>query len=183
MGEIYSHFCSKNINVFENTLAATFNEFVINELVKLTMLWPTGPWYLWTVYLPSRPVMAQETASIFTEANSNSSKLANLFFFVLKVILLNKKHCKSILIPVIWPFLHPTILQPFQGGSFVAILCLRFDHLSLSLCLGRCGSRMISEGVWWGGGGGFDLIKLSYLLYVFGQEGLSKQCRSRSDAA
>ena len=34
----YSHFCSKNINVFENTLATTVNEFVINKLVKLTML-------------------------------------------------------------------------------------------------------------------------------------------------
>ena len=32
-----SHF-SANINVFENTLAKTVNEFVINELVKLTML-------------------------------------------------------------------------------------------------------------------------------------------------
>ena len=31
-------FCSKNINVFENTLATTVNEFVINKLIKLTML-------------------------------------------------------------------------------------------------------------------------------------------------
>ena len=38
-----SHFCRKNINVSENTLAATFNEFVLNELVKLTILWTTGP--------------------------------------------------------------------------------------------------------------------------------------------
>ena len=29
---------------------------------------------------------------------------------------------------------------------------------------------------------GFDLIILPYLLYVFGQTGLSKQCRPRSDA-
>ena len=33
-----SQFCSKNINVFENTLATTVNEFVINKLVKLMML-------------------------------------------------------------------------------------------------------------------------------------------------
>ena len=33
----YSHFCS-NINVFENILATRVNEFVIKELVKLTML-------------------------------------------------------------------------------------------------------------------------------------------------
>ena len=39
----YSHFCSKNVNAFENTLAISDNEFVINELVKLTMLWTSGP--------------------------------------------------------------------------------------------------------------------------------------------
>ena len=31
-------FCSKNINVFENTSAARVNEFVINDIVKLAML-------------------------------------------------------------------------------------------------------------------------------------------------
>ena len=36
-------FAAKNINVFENTLATTVNKFVINEPVKLTMLWTTGP--------------------------------------------------------------------------------------------------------------------------------------------
>ena len=40
----YLHFCSKAINVFENALATTVYEFVINKLVKLTMLWTTGPW-------------------------------------------------------------------------------------------------------------------------------------------
>ena len=39
----YSHFCSKNINVLENTLAITVNGYVINKLVKLKMLWTTGP--------------------------------------------------------------------------------------------------------------------------------------------
>ena len=33
-----AHFAAKNINVFENTLAATVYEFVINELIKLTIL-------------------------------------------------------------------------------------------------------------------------------------------------
>ena len=45
----------------------------------------------------------------------------------------------------------------------------------------RVGSRMISKGG--GGGGEVDLIKLAYLLYVFGKTSLSKQCRPRSDAA
>ena len=40
----YSHFSSKNTNVFENTLTTIVNKFVINEFVKLTMLWTTGPW-------------------------------------------------------------------------------------------------------------------------------------------
>ena len=39
------------------------------------------------------------------------------------------------------------------------------------------GSMRISEG--WG----VNLIILPYLLYIFGQTGLSKQCRRRSDAA
>ena len=39
-------FLHKIINVFENTLATTVNEFVINELVKLMMLWTTGPWFI-----------------------------------------------------------------------------------------------------------------------------------------
>ena len=29
--------CSKNINVFENTLATTVTKFIIKELIKLTM--------------------------------------------------------------------------------------------------------------------------------------------------
>ena len=33
----------KNIDVFENTLATTVNEFIIYELIKLTTLWKTGP--------------------------------------------------------------------------------------------------------------------------------------------
>ena len=40
-----THFCSKNNNVFENMfIATTVKEFVINQLVKLTMLWTTGLW-------------------------------------------------------------------------------------------------------------------------------------------
>ena len=42
----YSHFCSKNIKVSKNTLVTTVNKFVINKLVKLTILWTTGPSYL-----------------------------------------------------------------------------------------------------------------------------------------
>ena len=34
-------FLQQNINVLENALAVTFN--VINMLVKLMWLWPTGP--------------------------------------------------------------------------------------------------------------------------------------------
>ena len=43
----YSHFCSQNINLFENILASTVNEFVINMLIKLTVLWTTRPSTFW----------------------------------------------------------------------------------------------------------------------------------------
>ena len=36
-------FAEKSINLFEYTLATTVNEFAINELMKLTMLWTIGP--------------------------------------------------------------------------------------------------------------------------------------------
>ena len=39
----YTYFCSKNISVFENTLATTVNEFVIYEFVKLKMLLTISP--------------------------------------------------------------------------------------------------------------------------------------------
>ena len=35
-------FLQQKINVFKNTLDKTVNKFVINELVKLMMLWTTG---------------------------------------------------------------------------------------------------------------------------------------------
>ena len=36
-------FWQQKNNVSENTLATTVKEFVINKLVKLTVLWTTGP--------------------------------------------------------------------------------------------------------------------------------------------
>ena len=36
-----THIFAEKINVFENTLVTTANEFVINELVKLMLLWTT----------------------------------------------------------------------------------------------------------------------------------------------
>ena len=45
-------FLQKNINNFENTLATTVNEFVINELIKLMMLWTTGPRWSRAIFLP-----------------------------------------------------------------------------------------------------------------------------------
>ena len=39
-------FLQQNINVFENTISTTVYEFVINKLVRLTMLSAIGPWIL-----------------------------------------------------------------------------------------------------------------------------------------
>ena len=36
------HILQQIINVFENTFATTVNEFVMNELVKITVLWKMG---------------------------------------------------------------------------------------------------------------------------------------------
>ena len=51
----YSHFCSKNINVFGNTLATICNKFVINGLVKLMLLWKTGPWSIFHGLMTLKP--------------------------------------------------------------------------------------------------------------------------------
>ena len=42
----YSHFFNKNICELDIVLTRTVNISTTNELVKLTMLWTTGPWSL-----------------------------------------------------------------------------------------------------------------------------------------
>ena len=42
----YSHFFNKNICELDIVLTRTVNILTTNELVKLTMLWTTGPWLL-----------------------------------------------------------------------------------------------------------------------------------------
>ena len=42
----YSHFFSKNTCELDIVLTRTVNILTTNELVKLTMLWTTGPWHL-----------------------------------------------------------------------------------------------------------------------------------------
>ena len=37
-------FAAKNNNVFESTLGTTVNDVIIDELVKLLMLWANDPW-------------------------------------------------------------------------------------------------------------------------------------------
>ena len=46
-------FSAKNIRILYIELAKTVNEMTLNELVKLTTLWTTGPWYP----LLSRPMI------------------------------------------------------------------------------------------------------------------------------
>ena len=38
-------FSAKNIRILYIKSAKTVNEMTLNELVKLTMLWTTGPWF------------------------------------------------------------------------------------------------------------------------------------------
>ena len=42
----YSHFSAKNIRILYIESAKTVNEMTLNEHVKLTTLWTTGPWTL-----------------------------------------------------------------------------------------------------------------------------------------
>ena len=42
----YSHFFSKNTCEFDIVLTRTVNILTTNELVKVTMLWTTGPWMI-----------------------------------------------------------------------------------------------------------------------------------------
>ena len=49
----YSHFFSKNTCEIDVVLTSTVNILTINELVKLTMLWTTGPWMFYFAYAHS----------------------------------------------------------------------------------------------------------------------------------
>ena len=44
IGKTYSHFFSKNTCEFDIVLTKTSNILTTTELIKLTMLWTTGPW-------------------------------------------------------------------------------------------------------------------------------------------
>ena len=59
----YSHFCSKNINVFEKTLATTVSKFVINKLVKLIYVIPPDHEIISMVILPFRCQIKEEKTS------------------------------------------------------------------------------------------------------------------------
>ena len=43
-------FSAKNIRILYIESAKTFNEMTLNELVKLTTLWTTGPWFCFLIF-------------------------------------------------------------------------------------------------------------------------------------
>ena len=45
--KLLTFFFSKNTCKLDTVLTRTVNVLTTNELVKLTMLWTTGPWLLW----------------------------------------------------------------------------------------------------------------------------------------
>ena len=49
--KLLTFFQQKNIRILYIESAKTVNEMTLNELVKLTMLWTTGPWILSSVFL------------------------------------------------------------------------------------------------------------------------------------
>ena len=113
------HFYSKNINVFENTLATTVNEFVINKRVKLTMLWTAGPRLI-------DPFFFVIIASTYW-SSSNESPQHNYAFVKKK----KKNQKKKDLTNIIWTSL--------DGYLFVVFLCVFFlvilKNLSTQFCL------------------------------------------------
>ena len=79
-----------------------------------------------------------------------------------------------------WIVTHPILLRKVSmscvmGNTHKTSNFFFFFFILQKITWIRGGSRMISQG--------FDLIKLPHLLYIFGQGGLSKQGRPRSDAA
>ena len=46
MQKLLTFFSAKNIRILYIESAKTVNEMTLNELVKLTMLWTTGPWLI-----------------------------------------------------------------------------------------------------------------------------------------
>ena len=49
MQKLLTFFQQKNIRILYIESAKTVNEMTLNELVKLTTLWTTGPWYQTTM--------------------------------------------------------------------------------------------------------------------------------------
>ena len=79
----YSHFCIKNISVFGYTLAATFNVFVINKLVKLMTLSITGPWKLNTLKPPQK-VASQQHPHPYNNPFSSQNAVLLLYLISLQ---------------------------------------------------------------------------------------------------
>ena len=51
--KLLTFFSAKHIRILCIETAKTVNEMTLNELVKLTTLWTTGPWSVWVISLIS----------------------------------------------------------------------------------------------------------------------------------
>ena len=56
--KLLTNFSAKNIRIVYIESAKTVNEMTLNELVKLTTLWTTGPWVLWLLQHPGQKTHA-----------------------------------------------------------------------------------------------------------------------------
>ena len=86
-------FFSKNIRILYIESAKTVSEMTLNELVKLTMLWTTGPWNIkvclkWNIvkYIPICKYTDASTrcylkGNSYTFKGSNSVKIGFVFSF------------------------------------------------------------------------------------------------------
>ena len=55
--ELLTFFSAKNIRILYIESAKTVNEMSLNELVKLTTLWTTGPWWLKSYCFPLSQIL------------------------------------------------------------------------------------------------------------------------------
>ena len=89
-------FSAKNIRILYTESAKTVNEMTLNKLVKLTMLWTTGPWYfiyicskaycLYSLELPWWGSSNEYSQSMFSSRNKkNNEYLCKPQFYYIKV--------------------------------------------------------------------------------------------------
>ena len=113
-------FSAKNIRILCIESAKTVNEMTLNKLVKLMMLWTTGPWF-WT----------QTRRYQFSDVDylKNFHSEPALFFLY---ELLSVSFCSNDLLILIKSFLSQTLIISHSGIIFVSLYPISETVLSIN---------------------------------------------------